>query len=236
MKICVAQTHPVKGDIEANIENHKKLIAQAVQQRADLIIFPELSLTGYEPTLAKELAITKEDSRLNDFQTLSNIHEITIGVGAPTKSEAGICISLILFQPNLPRLIYSKKHLHADEEPFFVGGESFSTIKINETTIAFAICYEISKAEHAEQAHKTGASVYIASVAKFENGIEKALQRLSHIASNYGMTVLMSNYAGISDGQPCAGKTSSWNTIGALTNQLDGKEEGILIVDYQNQR
>ncbi len=231
MKICVAQTHPVKGDIQGNIENHKKLIGHAVENNADLIIFPELSLTGYEPTLAKELAITKEDNRLDDFQILSDANEISIGVGAPTKSDSGICISMILFQPNKLRKIYSKKYLHADEEPFFVSGDNFPCLTIKETKIAFAICYEISIEEHAERAHKDGATIYIASVAKFESGIEKALQRLASIASDYKMTVLMSNCVGNSDGQKCAGKTSIWNSNGVLMNQLNESEEGILIVE-----
>lgn len=231
MKICVAQTNPVKGDIQRNIENHKKLIAQAVEQKADLIVFPELSLTGYEPTLAKELAITKEDNRLNDFQILCDEHEITIGVGAPTKSDSGICISMILFQPNKPLEIYSKKYLHADEEPFFVSGDNLPYLKIKDINIAFAICYEISIDRHIEQAYKNGASIYIASVAKFESGIEKALQRLSNIATTYSMTVLMSNCVGISDSQQCAGKTSIWNSKGVLVHQLDETKKGILMVD-----
>ncbi len=231
MKICGAQTHPVKGDIQLNIENHKKLIAQAVEQKADLIIFPELSLTGYEPTLAKELAISKEDSRLDDFQILSDAHDITIGVGAPTQNDSGISISMILFQPNQARKVYSKKYLHADEEEFFVAGENFPCLKIKNTNIALAICYEISIEEHVERAHKNGATVYIASVAKFERGIEKALQRLTTIASNYGMTVLMSNCVGISDGQLCAGKTSTWNSKGILMDQLDNSKEGILVIE-----
>ena len=40
MKICVAQTKPVKGDIKSNIDDHKKLIDLAVSNKADLIIFP----------------------------------------------------------------------------------------------------------------------------------------------------------------------------------------------------
>ncbi len=85
MKICVAQTKPVKGDIQRNIENHKKLIDMAASHGADIIIFPELSLTGYEPTLAKELATTQDDSRFDDFQQISDRRQITIGIGVPTK-------------------------------------------------------------------------------------------------------------------------------------------------------
>ena len=41
MKLCVAQTRPVKGDISANITHHKKLIDLAIGMGADTIIFPE---------------------------------------------------------------------------------------------------------------------------------------------------------------------------------------------------
>ncbi|HXL55019.1 MAG TPA: hypothetical protein VN958_02100, partial [Chitinophagaceae bacterium] len=40
MKICAAQTRPVKGDIQSNIDNHKKLIGLAVSKGAETIIFP----------------------------------------------------------------------------------------------------------------------------------------------------------------------------------------------------
>lgn len=56
MKIAIAQTRPFKGDISANIETHKKLIELAISYKADTIFFPELSVTGYEPELAKDLA------------------------------------------------------------------------------------------------------------------------------------------------------------------------------------
>lgn len=48
MKNCAAQPRPAKGNISGNIANHKKLIKQAAMDRADLVIFPELSLTGYD--------------------------------------------------------------------------------------------------------------------------------------------------------------------------------------------
>ena len=56
MRIAVAQTKPVKGDMQHNVDQHKKLIAVAIANKADLVIFPELSITGYEPALAKDLS------------------------------------------------------------------------------------------------------------------------------------------------------------------------------------
>jgi len=223
MKICVAQTKPVKGDIETNIIAHKKLIAAAVKHNAGIIIFPELSLTGYEPALAKQLAITKND--------ISNTSNIVIGVGAPTKTEAGNCITMILFQPGKERITYSKKYLHADEEPFFVSGQNFAVLPVNGNNIGLAICYELSVNGHSQNAFNNGATVYIASVAKSATGVENASLTLAQIAQHYSAPVLMSNSVGQSDDFIGAGASAVWNNKGGLLAQLNAGEEGVLIFD-----
>jgi len=81
MKICVAQTRPAKGDIPRNIAGHKTLIDLAASKGAETIIFPELSVTGYEPALAGKLATTPNDHRFDDFQQIADKRQITIGVG-----------------------------------------------------------------------------------------------------------------------------------------------------------
>ena len=236
MKICVAQTKPIKGDIQSNIDNHKKLIDLAVSNGAETIIFPELSLTGYEPALSKELATNPDDSRFDDFQKISDTSQTTIGVGVPTKNNAGICISMVLFQPNKARQLYSKKYIHPDEEAFFISGQSTIGLIGNKINTALAICYEISVPEHTENAFKNGAEIYIASVVKSVNGIDKALTRLSEIAGKYSMTALMSNCIGQADGDECAGKTSIWNNNGLLAGQLNDTNEGILIIDTDTKK
>lgn len=233
MKICVAQTNPVKGNIAQNIENHQKLIRLAVSHGAGFIVFPELSLTGYEPALASDLATDAADERLYPFQVLSNAHQIIIGVGLPVKTGGSVAISMVIFQPQQPRLTYSKKWIHTDEEPYFKGTSDFSGLLGGEAGIALAICYELSVPEHAERAFHSGAKVYLASVSKTVGGIDKALDRLSEIARTYSMTVLMSNQVGLAEGQACAGKTSIWKTDSALAAQLDGIHEGILMIDTE---
>ena len=235
MKICVAQTRPVSGDIETNINNHKKLIDLAVFNKADTIIFPELSLTGYEPTLAKALATDKADSRLDDFQGISDDRQIIIGVGVPVKNNIGTSISMVIFHPHKARQLYSKKYIHADEEGFFISGQNESVLLNNNPTVALAICYELSIPEHAANAFKSGATIYIASVAKTVGGVEKAIDNLSVIAKKYSMTVLMSNCIGQCDGEECGGKSSVWNSKGLMLAQLNERNEGIIIIDTDTQ-
>jgi predicted amidohydrolase len=229
------QTRPFPGNIQRNIENHQQFIELALLNGAEMIIFPELSITGYEPSLAKELATTHDDRRFDDFQKIADTRQVTIGIGVPTKAPAGVCISMVLFQPQQARRTYSKKYLHADELPFFASGENLPGLTINQTHVALAICYELSIPEHSEKAYQNGAEVYIASVAKTVDGVERGAQSLSEIAKNYSMTVLMSNCIGRCDDFESAGKSAVWNQQGLLIGQLNDRDEGIIIFDTNTQ-
>lgn len=231
MKIAVAQTRPKKGNIEANIAAHVNLIQQAAALGTGIIIFPELSITGYEPTLAAQLATTINDDRLTVFEQLSNTHQLTIGVGMPLATAAMPVIGMAIFKPGGARQVYAKKYLHADELPFFASGQSTVTSLGEHNEIALAICYEISVDEHTQQAFSTKPLVYVASVAKAVKGIKSALQRLAFIAQTHNALVLMANCTGFCDGEECAGQSSVFNTAGQLTGQLNNTEEGLLIVD-----
>jgi predicted amidohydrolase len=233
MKIAVAQTKPIKADIAANTISHSKLIDIAVMNGAQMIVFPELSLSGYEPELAKELAMTPTDRRLQVFQKLSDAHQVSIGLGLPTPTAKGISISMLLFQPGKETGIYSKKYLHTDEDAFFVSADSTPTVILNDKKIALAICYELLLPAHAQTAADLGSDIYIASAVKSVGSIAKSLVRLAEIARKYSMTVFFSNCIGDTGGYDCAGKSSIWDNHGNLLAQLDDTHEGILMLDTE---
>ncbi len=233
MKIAVAQTEPIKGNIEKNIESHIFWIQKAIAQKANLIFFPELSLTGYEPEIANHLASNQDDTRLDCFQKLCDNHNIIIGVGLPTKSNNNLNISTIIFQPNIDRITYSKQYLYHTEKGIFKPAINPLVINYGSETIAPAICFELSNKKHHEYAYQNNASVYIASVLNSVNGVDEDHRKLSDIAKNYGMVTFMANYIGESGGYKCAGKSSVWNKNGELIQQLDDKKEGIIIYDTE---
>lgn len=235
MKICIAQTKPIKGNVSANIEAHIRFIELALTSYSEAIFFPELSLTGYEPELAKKLATNQNDNRLDIFQKISNNNNIIIGLGLPTATESHIRISMIIFEPNKPRQTYSKQQLHSDEFPYFENGVGQVIIKTNDKNIAPAICYESLQPTHSENAFKLGADVYLASVAKPENDIKKAFEHYPVVAKQYAMPVLMSNCVGFCDNFISVGNSAVWTKEGELVGQLDDKTEGILIFDTETE-
>jgi len=234
MKVSIAQTRPVKGNIEKNLENHLKFIEKATRNEADIIVFPELSLTGYEPDLSRQLATNKADKRFKVFQEISDAKKITIGVGIPTTEHENIFITMLIFRPNAEIIQYSKQYLYETETEFFKAATNPIVLPFDvKNIVAPAICYETSIEEHAQNAHEKNANIYMASVLNSINGIDKDLNRISNIAKQYSMTAFMANYVGQSGGYECAGKSTIWNDKGEIIAQLSQNEEAILIYNME---
>lgn len=231
MKIGLAQIKPYKGDIPQNIDLHLNWIRKAVEEKVDLIVFPELSLTGYEPELAHELAMGANDPRLNTFQQVSDHEGINIALGAPTRAENGILISMLIFQADKPMAIYSKQLLHSDEKPYFIEGDFQFILSQNGIQIAPAICYESLQKSHALRAKELNADIYLASVAKPQKGIEKANEHFPKIVLELGIHVLMVNSVGYCDNFLSTGQSAVWNQDGKLISRLNSNEEQLLIIE-----
>lgn len=232
MKIAAVQFKSVAGDVHANINRHIEAIELAVKHGADLIYFPELSISGYEPKLAKALAVVPSDDIFNGFQALSDRHRVIIGIGMPLSSEGQIQIGMIWCEPHKPRARYAKQLLHADEMPFFVSGNKQLILQKEGYQFAPAICYESLQPGHSEYAAAAGADVYLASVAKSTAGITKAMQHYPETARKHNMRVVLANCIGPCDDFAGAGGSAAWSSNGQLLRQMGDSTEGILMVDF----
>ena len=235
LKIGAVQFKPVAGDIEENLIRHTKFIELAADEGLELVYFPELSITGYEPQLAKSLALETSNTAFDIFQHLSNIHNITIGVGAPLSLNGDIQIGMVWFEPNKARSSYKKQLLHPDEARYFIAGNKQTIIQTRNYHIAPAICYESLQPSHAEAAANLGANVYAASVAKHSGGITKAMQHYPEAAKKHSMCVVMANCVGPCDDFIGEGSSAAWDTNGKLLAKMESDTEGVLILDVKKE-
>lgn len=231
MKIALAQIRPIKGNIEKNIDLHKSFISLAIENKADAVFFPELSITGYEPTLANKLNIGLSDSLVYDFQELSNFNHLVIGLGAPLKLNKSLFISMLIFQPERPLETYFKQQLHDDEKPYFSEGTSPKILDLKDGKIGLAICYESLKESHLNQNLDLGANLYLASVAKSQKGLKNANSYFPERAKVNKIPILLVNSIGHCDNFESAGQSAIWNSEGKLIAQLPQTQEGLLIYD-----
>ena len=235
MIIAVAQTRPVAGDIAANLTHHLRYIHVAMAQEVDVLVFPELSLTGYEPPMAAQLASDGADSRFAELQHCSDAAQMAIAVGLPLRTNDKPQIGMLIFRPQQAVLTYGKHYLHASEQAYFSAGAPPAIFPHGDWRIAPAICYELSCAAHAQSAAAQGATLYMASICCSQTGIGKDVQALAGIAKQYGIMAMMANYVGTSGDYACAGQSGFWDENGACIAQLDGEEEALLVYDRRAQ-
>ncbi|UXX79206.1 carbon-nitrogen hydrolase family protein [Reichenbachiella carrageenanivorans] len=233
MIISLAQTSPIKNSLTDSLNSHKAWVTAAVKEKSDCILFPELSITGYEPTTAHQNAVSPEVQELMELQAMSDQHDIIIGVGMPIKTGHQLTINLIIFAPNAPVTCYAKQHLHPDETPYFASGDRQVIFKASELKIAPAICYESLKEEHLEHCKSLGAKVYAASVAKSERGLTKAYDYYAYAAKKYSIPILMCNCVGTYDHMICTGQSAIWNDQGELVASLDSTKKALLVYNTQ---
>jgi predicted amidohydrolase len=235
MILAAAQIKPTRGNIDANLADHYHFIELAVQKGAQLIAFPEMSITGYEREKAQKLAFKKDDFRLDHLRTLAVENNIIIIAGAPIQIESELFIGEFIISPNNSVSIYTKQFLHEGEDEFFQSSFNYNPmLTIENKKISFAICADIDNPLHPENACKIGTDIYIASIFFTVNGIPSAYQDLQSYAQKHQMNILMSNFSDESWGRPAGGKSAFWNKNGELVAQMSDSDSGLLILENED--
>ena len=233
MILASAQTKPKQGDVKSNLIDHYNLIEIASENQVDLIVFPEMSITGYERENALSLAFTENDSRLENLRQLSVKKQMILVAGAPILINNDLYIGALIIKPDYSISVYTKQYLYFGEEGFFKSSFDYNpSILINQEQISFSICADIENPLHPKAACKLGTTVYISSI--FFTHMSDAYKTLSGYASRYNMNVLMSNFCGHSWGRDASGQSGFWDKNGKLIASLNNTDSGLLIVENVN--
>lgn len=214
--IAAIQSASVKGDIAVNLERHLALAKQAVEHGARLALFPELSLTGYEPDVAAATALRGDDARLAPLAALAQSSGMVIVAGAPLRIDGALYIGALSFLPDGRVAEYTKQHLHDGEEKVFIAGCGGAGLDIRGVPAALAVCADFTHASHAQAAAQAGAKLYAASVLVSPGGYAKDSEILRGYAEQHAMPVLMSNHGGPTGGWQSAGRSALWDERGHL--------------------
>lgn len=234
-RIAAAQTGSVKGDIAANVATHTAVAEQAGRLSVTYLLFPELSLTGYEPTLAAELAIAPPhaltDARLAPLKKAAQKHGMIIVAGAPLRTEDASGkprLASFIFRPDGTMGVYAKIHLHSTEEDYFSAGTEHVLEPCHGEQIGVTICADMSAPQHAATYKNMGATIYAASVLVSENGYAADAVIMEARAKEHGLLVAMSNHNKPSGGWISGGRTAIWTPDGQYC--AAGATEDALVV------
>ena len=230
-RIALAQIQSKPGDVRWNVQHHLDFCELAKRHHAELICFPELSITNYEPGLASTYRMELDDPGLEELRSFSHKNNLIICIGAPRPTPAGLLISLYIFRPDGHHEVYSKQQLHDDELPYFVPGNQEVIINVEDHDILPAICYESLQSSFMDSRMKPHINLILASVSKPQRGIERAYPSYSNLAKKHGVPVLMVNGIGEADNFMAAGQSGVWDASGECVARLSNDQEQMLIFD-----
>ncbi|MFX1420535.1 MAG: nitrilase-related carbon-nitrogen hydrolase [Promethearchaeota archaeon] len=143
MKVGYVQTSPTFGDKQHNFEEIEKLIAN---NKADLIVLPELFATGYTFTSKEEAILFAEDHDGDTAQFLLKIAQTTGSViigGFIEREGDNIYNAAMIVSNNEVIGTYRKIHLYFKEKSWFSPGDKpLRTYKVNGINIGIMICFD----------------------------------------------------------------------------------------------
>jgi predicted amidohydrolase len=132
VRVALAQIAPALGRLDANLARHHELLADARAAGADLVVFPELGLTGYLlQDLASEVAIRLDDPRLADLAEAS--HDLSVVVSFVEESaDHRLFIAAALLEDGRISHVHRKLFLPTyglfDERRFFAHGDMLRAV------------------------------------------------------------------------------------------------------------
>ena len=212
--VAAAQYASRSGDINGNISHHLSFIQQAGRHDIDLLLFPELSLTGYELEAGPQLALSLDDARLDRIAEAALQQQMSIIVGMPLRVDHRYHIAAVTFLPDGTRFAYAKRRLHGSENQFFQPGHGGPLFGTSTRNVAIAVCADIVMEQFAREAAESGADLYAASVLLSDQGYDKDCQYLARWAADYRMAVLMANHAQPTGGYLSSGGSALWDAEG----------------------
>ena len=219
LTLSAIQYTALDGGSPANTAEHIRLIEDADDRGARLVVFPELSLTGYD---LRGLAdpqrwVTAEDARLDGLREICRRTGITAVVGAPFREADGTprLASLALHPSGGLKTGFKVWPQGQERRLFRAGGQGGQAVilDLDGWRIALAICLDAARPVHAGEAAEAGADVYAVS-AHCAGEDQRLALHLGARAMDNRMFSVLANLGGTTGGGPSAGGSGLWGPDG----------------------
>ena len=203
LRIALAQMNAVVGDIDGNAAKIEQLAAQARDGGAQLVVFPELALTGYPPEdlLLKRSFLRRAQSALEGLA----IDGITAMVGWPEAADGHVYNAAAVVTGEGVQAVYRKLLLPNygvfDERRWFETGDAPLVVDVAGTPVGITVCEDIWAPEPTEATAAAGAQVVVnLSASPYHHG--KGMERermIADLARDNAVTMAFCNLVGGQD-------------------------------------
>jgi predicted amidohydrolase len=225
LTIAVAQPPCAPYDVAANALTHAAAVRSA---GARVVVFPELSLTGYELDAP---AVTVEDRRLAPVVRACAESGAVALVGAPVHGDAGTSgIAVLAVDGGGLTVAYRKMWLGGAETGRFTPGGAPAVLDVDGWRLGLAVCKDTGVPRHASDTAALGIDAYVAGVldSAEQTGIQD--ERARRVAADHRVWVAIASFAGSTGGgyADAAGRSRIWDPAGVVVAGA-GPEPGAVV-------
>jgi predicted amidohydrolase len=245
---AVAQIDAAVGNVPKNVETHLRLIQQAVERGASLIVFPELSLTGYTlRDLAWDVAVNPHTSDV--FKPLLEVSaKISIALGFVERGEDhGIYNAAAFLEggsvKHLHRKIYPPTYGMFEEGRYFSKGSTVAAFESKHGRFGMLVCEDFWHVSLPYLLGIDGAEAMFCLTASptrlAGEGAELSIQSINHdqhraygrLLSSY---ILFSNRVGFEDGVNFWGGSAITDPNGVMVAKATLMDEALIVAELDS--
>lgn len=220
MRLAVGQ--PAMCDaVEDNVTAAAELVAKAQAQDAQLLLLPELCLSGYRPegigAQPDRWAVTLDDPRLRPLVDAVETTGVAVALGAALRRAEELHNATLWFRPDgTVEHVYSKIHLWTSERAVFTPGDRQAVVNCHGLRLGIGICYDAGFPEFVRSYARSGVDAVLFSSA-FAAGQERRRYDIYHQARalENGVYVAVANCVGTIDTVEFFGRSQVFDRHGS---------------------
>jgi omega-amidase len=241
MKIAAAQIACTPGDLEGNLRKVRDFVSRAKESGAELIVFPEMTDTGYSMPAIQKHATSWKEGTVPRLQEMAKQLSLAIVAGVSDREGSHIYNSQAFIDADGSILAkYRKTHLVAaaplNESTCFVPGERFVSNKVGSFNFGLTICYDLRFPEVCRKlAVEHGANVFLNSsawpIVRVEHlrilALARAIENQSYL--------ILANRVGVDDGVTLCGTSVIIDPYGVILAAASVDREEIVYADISKE-
>jgi omega-amidase len=237
VKVAAAQISCALGNVDANVRKVCEFTARAKANGAELIVFPEMTDTGYALAAIQKSATTWKEGAVPQLEQFARKLSIAIVCGVSEREVDRLYNSQVFIDASgKVAAKYRKTHLvpgeRFNERTCFAPGDRFVSHKSNNFTFGLTICYDLRFPEVCRTlATEHGANVFLNSsawpVVRVEHlrilALARAIENQSYL--------ILANRVGVDDGGTLCGTSMIIDSYGAIVAAASADREEIVYAD-----
>lgn len=242
LTVALAQLNMLVGDIEGNAQKIITTTREQADAGADLVVFPELALTGYPPEdlLLRPDLMVRVNAQLDLIAQVS--HKTAVLVGHPWPEDGKLYNALSVYAEGRLLIRYYKQKLPNygvfDELRYFSAGDKNALLELNGVRLGLLICEDLWFDAPVDALHAAGAEVIVSiNASPYDQEKPQVRQRLleGHCRRT-GLPLLYLNQIGGQDELVFDGCSKVFNAQGEMTHRLAAFAEQVEQVSLHKQQ